>query len=373
MPARPLAIPSLAVLLWLASDSFALVVQYSREEVGPSKEAPPPPPTNPEAAFRYSPLRCYWQESGFDGFGMTRDEVLAAFRGDVDQANAALATFAALPAGDKAVRIFPSPGSVRSMDGKASYPCDWDVRWANHHWHFPVDGQVASESHTAVMTLFVARADQLPNSDPQALRWIGELDDDRFRVRETAARALAGLGEAARPVLAEALGKRPSAEQRERIEGLLHLLKPINAYRLKLPKGIRVVSVDGLVRETETEWRSRDPVRTWHAISRLAESAEYSEEPLPLLVEALSDAREQVREQALGAFVRLGGRGKVALAKLEAAADGARDPGPRAALAKAVLAVGKGADDAGGKDPWRENRKLRAAINEYCREAADRP
>jgi hypothetical protein len=150
------------------------------------------------------------------------------------------------------------------------------------------------------------------------------------------------------------------------------LLKQINPYRLTLPRGIRVVSLDELVREATTEWRSRDPVRTWHAISLLAESAEYSEEPLRLLVEALSDTREEVREQALGAFVRLGGRGKLALAKLEAAADGARDPGPRAALAKAVLAVNKGGNEAGATDPWRENRQLRAAINEYCRQAADR-
>ena len=93
---------------------------------------------------------------------------------------------------------------------------------------------------------------------------------------------------------------------------------------------------------------------------------------LNVRVDALSDTREQVREQALGVFVRLGGRGKVALAKLEAAANEARDPGPRAALAKAVLAVNKGGKEAGEKGPWRENRKLRAAINEYCHQAADR-
>ena len=42
-------------------------------------------------------------------------------------------------------------------------------------------------------------------------------------------------------------------------------------------------------------------------------------------------------------------------------------------LAKAVLAVGKGSKDAGETDAWRENRKLRAAINEYCRQVVDRP
>ncbi len=369
----PLAFLSLAVLLWRAGASFALFIEYAHEEVGPAKEAPAPPHKNPEAAFRYSTRRCYLWESGSDGFATTRYEMSAAFRGDVDDANAALATFATLPAGDKVVRIFPGPGSVRSRDGKASYACDWQVRWAKHVL-LSRGGQLASGSQTAVMTLFVARADPLPKADRRALRWIGELDDDRFRVRERATRALAGLGDAALPALVKALGQRPSAEQRNRIERLLGLLKKrINAYRLKLPKGIRVVSLDGLVRQAEKEWRSGDPVRTWPAISQLAEWAEYSEEPLPLLIEALRDTREQVRGQALTAFVRLGGRGKVALAKLRAAADGARDPGPRDALAKAVRAVGQGGKDAGGQDPWRANRKLRTAINEYCRRAVDRP
>jgi hypothetical protein len=368
----PLALLSLAVLLGLASATFALVVQYAREEVGPAKEVPDPPHTNPESAFRYSARRCYWRESAFDGFGMTRNEASAAFRGDVDQANAALATFATLPADEKVVRIFPGPGSVRSMDGKASYWCDWEVHWAKRS-QLPRDGKLASESQTAVMTLFVARADPLPKADRRAVRWIGELDDDDFQVRESAARALADLGDTALPALVEALGKRPSAEQRQRIERLLDLLKPINTYRLKLPKGIRVVSLDGLVRKAEKGWRSGEPGRTWNAISELAEYAEYSEEPLPLLIEALSDPRETVRGQALNAFVRLGGRGKVALAKLKAAADGARDPEPRDALAKAVLAVGKGSKDAGETDAWRENRKLRAAINEYCRQVVGRP
>src|SRR5262249_16256839 len=164
-----------------------------------------------------------------------------------------------------------------------SYSCDWEVRWANYS-QLPRGGQLASESHTAVMTLFVARADPLPKADPRAVRWIGELDDDSFQVREGATRALAGLDEAPLPAPVEALGQRPSAEQRRRIERLLDVLKPISAYRLKLPKGIRLVSLDGLVREAEKEWQSGNPARTWRAISQLAECAEYSEEPLPLLV-----------------------------------------------------------------------------------------
>jgi hypothetical protein len=42
-------------------------------------------------------------------------------------------------------------------------------------------------------------------------------------------------------------------------------------------------------------------------------------------------------------------------------------------LRKAILAVGKPDDKAEGQEAWRENRRLRAAIDEYCRLAAKRP
>jgi hypothetical protein len=74
-----------------------------------------------------------------------------------------------------------------------------------------------------------------------------------------------------------------------------------------------------------------------------------------------------VRALAEGAFARLGARGKGALARLRAAADDERAPGPRAALRKAIQAVAEGSDKTGNEDGWRENRRLRAAIAEHCR------
>ena len=48
-----------------------------------------------------------------------------------------------------------------------------------------------------------------------------DLDNDRFAVRERAATTLAGLGQAAGPGLRAGLDEKPSAEARQRIEGLL--------------------------------------------------------------------------------------------------------------------------------------------------------
>jgi hypothetical protein len=367
-----LALITLGALLALASAALALVVQYDREEVGPAKEALRPPYSSPELAFRFSPLRCYWLESGFDGFGSSRSEALAAFRGDVDEANAALATFATLPAPDKVVWVLPGPGSVPSADRKASYPCDWQVHWLHTHFSFG-QKEARSVSHTAVMTVFVARADPIPKADPRAGRWVRELDDDSLLVREGASRALAGLGDAALPALREGLGNDPSPEQRRRIARLLDRLKPIHLGRVKLPARLRAVSLDALVSEAEKDWRSGDLARSWLAANRLAEWAEHSEDTLPLLAEALRDQREQVRGLALGAFVRLGKRANGALSRLKAAAQDARSPAVQDAVRKAIQAVGEGADTARAEDPWRENRRLRAAIAEYCAAAAKHP
>src|SRR4051794_38984238 len=100
------------VMLALASPALGLYLQYTREEVGPAKATTRTPVSDPESAFRYSPLRCYLRESGWDGWGTSHNEVVTAFRGDEAGVNAALTTFAALP-GEKVVRLFPGPGSVR--------------------------------------------------------------------------------------------------------------------------------------------------------------------------------------------------------------------------------------------------------------------
>jgi WD40 repeat protein len=52
-------------------------------------------------------------------------------------------------------------------------------------------------------------------------RWVAELDDDEFTVREKASKGLERAGEAARPALEKALAASPSAEVKRRAEWLL--------------------------------------------------------------------------------------------------------------------------------------------------------
>jgi hypothetical protein len=264
----------------------------------------------------------------------------------VYEANAALATFATLPAKDKLIRLVPGPGAVRSMDGKTSYPCDWEVRWTRYIEKTGDGRPKTSVTRGAVLTLYIARVEPIGKPDPRVSRWVRELDDDSFPVREKASQALAGQGDAALPALRAGLEGSPTLELRRRIERLLDRLKPIHLSHVKLPRGVRTVSLDALLEEAETSWRSGNVARTWEAATQFTEWAEHSEDTFALLVEALRDDRVQVRDLAVKAFERLGHRGAGALAKLEAASN-TRAPGPRDAVKKAVQAVSEGADKSG--------------------------
>ncbi len=58
----------------------------------------------------------------------------------------------------------------------------------------------------------------------QLMRWIAELDDDSFKVREQATRELLAAGTDAADALRKALAHNPSTEERRRMEVLLHRL-----------------------------------------------------------------------------------------------------------------------------------------------------
>jgi WD40 repeat protein len=77
----------------------------------------------------------------------------------------------------------------------------------------------------------------------QVARWIADLDDDSFDVREKAAAELGRLGELARPALEEALKKERSAEVRRRVGDLLDHLKPVGALSAEDLRRRRAVEV----------------------------------------------------------------------------------------------------------------------------------
>lgn len=77
----------------------------------------------------------------------------------------------------------------------------------------------------------------------RAAAWVQELDDDRFKVRERATQELSRLGEAAMPVLREALTGKLSPEGRRRAERLLTALSdpPLSGDLLAALRGLAVL------------------------------------------------------------------------------------------------------------------------------------
>jgi RNA polymerase sigma factor (sigma-70 family) len=88
--------------------------------------------------------------------------------------------------------------------------------------------------------------------DERLPKWIADLDDDEFGVREKAHQALAEQGKAALPALRRTLAGKPSAEQRKRIEALVQLAaaqpvrpEPLSAQELRDERAILVLEMLG--------------------------------------------------------------------------------------------------------------------------------
>jgi hypothetical protein len=89
-------------------------------------------------------------------------------------------------------------------------------------------------SETEGAAAFLRRKIGPAQPDARLAKWIADLDDDKFKVREKAHQALAGQGAAALPALRQSLAGKPSAELRRRIEALVQFAetKPVQAERL---------------------------------------------------------------------------------------------------------------------------------------------
>jgi WD40 repeat protein len=103
-------------------------------------------------------------------------------------------------------------------------------------------------SETAGAAAFL-RGKLLPaQPDQRQVKWIAELDDDKFSVREKAHKALADQGAAALPALHQSLAGKLSMEQRSRIEILVRLAetRPISAQALREERAIIVLEMMGM-------------------------------------------------------------------------------------------------------------------------------
>jgi WD40 repeat protein len=120
----------------------------------------------------------------------------------------------------------------------------------------------------------------------QLARLIAELDDDSFKVRQRAERALAEAGSDAADLLRKALAEDPSPEKKRRIEGLLdHLNKGGDAESLRALRAIEVL-------ERISTKQARDALRELRQKSVSTELREEIEASLRRLEERLRTTSE---------------------------------------------------------------------------------
>src|SRR5438874_3205783 len=232
--------------------------------------------------------RVYWREVNGD--------YQFFFRGNTEALNDALRKFAAIPGEVHELILLPGEGETHTFDNTRVL-CTW-------HFHEPGGFYAAfarREKETHVMTrhptmrVYIAHASR--KADEKAIkRWIGDLDSERFAVRDAAVKELAKLGNAAGAEFRRVLDGKPSAEVRRQVEMLLERLEGIDLARLQIPAGVTVLQIKDLLDRYRAGLKSAEAEIRGHACGGLGELAGHTEEAIPLLIEALkTDKHEYVR------------------------------------------------------------------------------
>jgi RNA polymerase sigma factor (sigma-70 family) len=131
-------------------------------------------------------------------------------------------------------------------------PRDWTAKELEALWS-DLAGEDAVKAYRAIGALravpqqsvpfLKARLPPVAEVDAKELmRWIVELDDERFAVREQATAELTKLGDRAEPALRQTLSRQPSLEVRRRIEAILaELDRPLSAEQFRQGRAVEVL------------------------------------------------------------------------------------------------------------------------------------
>jgi WD40 repeat protein len=167
-------------------------------------------------------------------------------------------------------------GRVRAKDLAEK---DLEALWAD------LRGDGAAQAYRAICALaanpgpgvpFLARRLRpAPAAGPRVRRLIGDLDSDRFPVREKAAKGLRDLGLAAEPALRAALRGRPSAEVRRRLEQLLEGLERERLPTLRALEALELIgrpearaALEALAQGAPEAWMTREAKATLGRLAR---------------------------------------------------------------------------------------------------------
>jgi hypothetical protein len=262
--------------------------------------------------------RVYWQEINGD--------LRLSYRGPNEALNEFLRQFAGTAEPVREVILLPGPGETMTFD-RRKLGCDWVLHIPGGlylHRATKENGTQVMEKHTT-LTIYVSRvAPPTPPDAKQLELLVGQLEDDKFAVREKALEELIKLGHAAAPKLRTALESNPPRETRRRIEAVLDRLTGIDLELIKFPSGVRVLDLNDLRKRYEAGLKSGEHDIRGQAVAQLAHLAQYTDDTIPLVIGTLTtDKHEYVRRCAAGALGNLGARAKAALPVLK---EGLKDP-----------------------------------------------
>src|SRR5262245_16988259 len=213
------------------------------------------------------------------------------YSGSANELNEALNKYAEVKDDVRRLILLPGAGKTHSFDRKP-VPFTWKL-------HVPsgIYRAVSKEKH-AVMTVYIPGTRPRPLDKKQVDKWLGDLQNDTFKVREKATQELEKLGNDAKPYLREALRAQPEPclEARRRIESLLDKLREIDVSDLDIPKGLTVVTVDDLLEQHLKDLKDADSTRSGMAAQELSTLTAYSDKVTPAITEMLgNDKHEWVR------------------------------------------------------------------------------
>jgi WD40 repeat protein len=244
----------------LSPDGRSVVLSDDRlyiREVASGKDRIQIAPTGPSGGSVLSPngkfLALYFQNGNEDGlrvFSTATGKILAQWRGDQNRVTALAfspdSRFLASGGYDGTIFLWKVPEN----DG---LPPNLSKEESVTFWQTLADDD-AARANRALAGLAAAPAQAVPLIKerfqtvwkmPDAKRiaqWISELDDDDFKVRERAMRALSEIGADAADAIRRALANPPSAEARNRMQSLLNRLgKGGDPERLRCLRAVEVL------------------------------------------------------------------------------------------------------------------------------------
>jgi hypothetical protein len=241
------------------------------------------------------------------------------FHGGPKALNEALRRFAAVKAGKLEVILKPFPATPFEF-GKKSYAYDWTIHVSGDRHERP-----GAEPVLVTMTIYIPNPGPPALADPAAARkWIGDLGNDNFKVRERAAKELAALGTSAAGLFREALKANPAPEARDRLERLLtDVSKELRVDTLELPAGLTVIGPDDLLARARKKLADKSAGIRGNGARMLAESGVPADEVLPELEKMLKDRSEWESKAAYGAVWAANNLGAAAKPLLPALRDAA--------------------------------------------------